>query len=345
MNDKELYLYCIVPNNSMTELIKLLGHTNLSVISYESISAVASKRDHTDFRKLGTEPLAELLVHHQEIIESVMSLGFSVVIPIMLGTFAKNKTEVREILKKSFTMVKNIMKNISHTVEMDVVAVLSNLNKTLSVIADDQRVLEMKSIIKQKKEIDQTDQIAVGRLVKAILDEKKDAYALQISDALHPLCQDIRQHELLNDLMVSNSALLVNRGRLAALEQLVSSLDAEFSGNLNFKIVGPLPCYSFYTIEVRHLIYKEVEEAKLALELSDMTSKRSFKKAYMTKVKQYHPDVSEDSSHSEMFDRVERAYKTMLAYVSFLDNLPDDEQFSLLPDAVSENALKVLIRE
>lgn len=345
MSDKELYLYCIVPNNSMTELIKLLGSVDLSVISYETISVVVTKRDRTDFRKLRTEPLAALLVHHQKTIESVMNLGFSVVIPIMLGTFAKNKTEVREILKKSFPMVTNIMKNISHTVEMDVVAVLSDLNKILSVIADDQRVIEMKSFIQQKKEIDQTDQIAVGRLVKAILDEKKDTYALQISDALHSLCQDIRQHELLNDLMVSNSALLVNRGRLAALEQLVSSLDAEFSGNLNFKIVGPLPCYSFYTIEVKHLINEEVEKAKLTLELGDVTSKRSFKKAYLKKVKQYHPDAREDNSHSEMFNRVERAYKTMLDYVSFQDNLRDEEQFSLLPDAVSENTLKVLIRK
>ncbi len=345
MNDQELYLYGIIPNYSMAEQIKLPVSMNLSVITYESISAVVSKKERADFRKMGTEPLAKLLVHHQKTIESVMSRGLSTVIPFSLGTFAKNQVEVRGILKKSFTMVMKIMKHISHTVEVDVVATWSNLDRILSVISVDQRVAELKTKILYKKEIEQTDQIDVGRLVKKILDEKKEYYVSRIVDAVRPLCQDVRQHELLNDHMVSNTALLVDRSRLADLEQVINSLDSDFSGKLNFKIVGPLPCYSFYTLEVKHLRYEEVEAAKRALGLGDVTSKKLFKKAYLTKVKQYHPDVCEDKSHSEMFDRVERAYRTMLDYVSFLDNLPDDEHFSLLPDAVSENALKVLIKE
>ena len=85
------------------------------------------------------------------------------------------------------------------------------------------------------------------------MDIKNKEIEINILEALSPFGLDIKMHEVMNDQMVANSAFLLNRNKQEEFEEAINKLDEDYNDILNFKLVGPLPCYSFYTLEVKDL--------------------------------------------------------------------------------------------
>lgn len=193
--------------------------------------------------------------------------------------------------------------------------------------------------------ITQSDQLSIGYLVKTMLDEKKAEYAAKIKDALEPFCQNTKQHDLMDDQMVSNTAFLLNRSQSALLENALDQLDESLNGKLNFKLVGPLPCYSFYTLEVKELCFEEIELAKNELGLDNSTSEKNIQQAYLDKAMLFHPDTNPGDDGVVMFNRINKVYQTMLDYVNAVKPESREEQFSLLIDAVDKNLFFLKIKE
>jgi hypothetical protein len=295
---------------------------------------------------LSTEPLAKLLVDHQKTIESLMNMGPITIIPMRIGTFANNKTEVLKILENGYDLIMETFGKITNFIEFDIVAIWSDFNQIIAEIALDPQVLEMKAkIMGSTTNITQNDQLSIGYLVKKILDERKAEYATKIIETLEPFCQSTKQHELMNDQMVSNTAFLVKQSQSALFEKALDQLDESLNGKLNFKMVGPLPCYSFYTMEVKELCFGEVELARKELGLNNSTSEKMIKQAYLDKARQHHPDTNHDSDSTEIFNRINKAYQTMSDYVNAVKPASRDFQFSLSMDAVAENSFFVKIKK
>ena len=149
----------------------------------------------------------------------------------------------------------------------------------------------------------------------------------------------------MNDQMVTNSAFLINSNNKEKFEQLIDQLDEEYKGLLNFKLVGPLPCYSFYTIEVKELNPEHVAQAKTELGLREETSESEIKKAYLEKAKLFHPDVHPGNGNEENFNRINKAYHTLLDYSTAAKQLSEDEYTSLVNEKIIENLILVKIKE
>jgi hypothetical protein len=145
--------------------------------------------------------------------------------------------------------------------------------------------------------------------------------------------------------MVSNTAFLINQSKLVQFEKALDELDESLNGKLNFKLVGPLPCYSFYTIELQSLFFEEIESAKKALGLNNSTSEKNIQQAYLAKAKQFHPDTNSGEDCTVIFNQIKKAYQTMADYVNAVKPKSQDEQFSLLIDTVSENSFFLKIKE
>jgi hypothetical protein len=343
---KGLYIYGIIPNYYDPEQFRKLDSAGVFIISFEKVSAIVSKSSVIDYRKLSVEPLAKLLVDHQKTIESLMNMGFNTIIPMRLGTFANNVTEVIQILEKGYDLIMETAEKVTNLLEIDVVSIYSDFGQALAEIAVSPKVLEMKAKIEESKAtITQSDQLSIGYLVKNMLDEKKDEYAAKIKDALEPFCQNAKQHELMDDQMVSNTAFLVKQSKLPLFEKALDQLDESLNGKLNFKMVGPLPCYSFYTMEVKELCFNEIESAKKELGLSNSTSEKSIKQAYLEKAKLFHPDMNQGDGNSVIFNRINKAYQTMLDYVNAVKPASREDQFSLLFDSVIGNSFFLKIKD
>ena len=149
----------------------------------------------------------------------------------------------------------------------------------------------------------------------------------------------------MNDQMVTNSAFLINRDKKEKFEQIIDQLDEEFNGLLNFKLVGPLPCYSFYTIEVKELNPEHVLQAKKEFGLREEISEPEIKKSYLEKAKLFHPDALENNSDEESFNRINKAYRTLLEYSAAARQSSKEELISLAKEKVFENLILVKIKE
>ncbi len=307
-------------------------------IPYQDISAVVSDSQFVDYTTFPKDQVARYLLTHQQVIEKIMDTH--TIIPMKLGTYAFNIREVEEILSKGYTMFKDIFRKINNKIEMDVVATWSDLNSIIKEIGEEQDVKKFKEESMSKPEgVSAKDQIRIGNLIKNILDNKRERCAIEIETELKGVSIDFRKHDLMDDRMIFNIAFLIDKNKKTEFERKLDELNAIFNEKLNFRCVGPLPPYSFYTAEVKKLPFNDIAWAKEKLGLNDMATKEEIIKAYRSKAGIYHPDKNINSSDAEgQFNEIFRAYKILCEYCDGNVCLPDEKEFS-------QNAIIIKVRE
>jgi len=346
MATKGIYIYGIVPNFYGSDMFRSLENSGVYTMAFQNISAIVSDRENAQLDSLDRESLAHLLVHHQKTIEEIMAIGFTMILPMKLGTVVRAKEEVFKILANGYDLINDTLKKIQFLTEIDLAVTWADFSGTLKDIANHPDIIAMKdNIMKNIDKLSHDDQMKVGMLVQAKLKEKNTKVGLNILDSLSPICLDIKTHEVMNDQMVTNSAFLINSNNKEKFEQLIDQLDEEYKGLLNFKLVGPLPCYSFYTIEVKELNPEHVAQAKTELGLREETSESEIKKAYLEKAKLFHPDAHLDNGDEEKFKRINKAYHILLDYSTAAKQSSEDEYTSQVKEKVIQNLILVKIKE
>jgi hypothetical protein len=284
-------------------------------ISFRDISAVVSDAEVADYSGLPKDTLARLLLRHQEVIEKIMSEH--TIIPMRFGTFAESEQETIQILSRGYKTIKDIFERAKNTIEIDVAATLNDFNSFIQEVSEQDEIKQLKqSLLSKKGGVTLDDQIQVGVFVKKHLDKKREEYAEQIQKALSMLAQDLKGHDLMDDKMIINMAFLIEQNRQKDFEQEVDRLNNEFEEKLNFRCVGPLPPYSFYTLEIKRARFEEINWAREKLGLAnDFITASDIKKAHRKVALTCHPDKKPDEPGIEKkFDDMTRAYKILLDY-------------------------------
>jgi len=317
-------------------------------VSYQDISAVVSDSEVVDYTRIRKDALAMLLVRHQKAIEKIMGLGHTI-IPMRLGTFAKDIEEVRCVLACGQSIVKDIFTKISNTIEIDITATLGDFNAALKEAVEDEEIKEFKKkLLALPGGVTVDDQMKIGLMVKEALDKIREGYSKKIQAALKSVSHDFKAHELMDDKMAANIAFLINKAKQKDFEMKVEGLNTEFNEKLNFRCVGPLPPYSFYTLEIKTLNYEEVDWAKKRLGIvTDITSKDEIKKAYQRQALSTHPDRNPNMPYAEKeFDEVNKAYKILADYCAANEQTnPVRDEKSLNGTNQKENTILVKVRE
>ena len=316
-------------------------------VSYRDISAVVSNSETVDYARMRKDVLAMFLVRHQKAIEKIMSLGHNI-IPMRLGTFAKDEAEIKHILACGHSIIKDVFNKISNMIEIDITATWSDFNSALKEIGEDEEIRDFKErLLANPKAVTVDDQMKIGLMVKKALDRKREDSSKGIQAALKSVSQDFRAHELMDDKMVANIAFLINKARHKDFEMKVEELNIEFKENLNFRCVGPLPPYSFCTLEIKTLNYEEIDWAKKRLGiLNNIMSKNELKKVYQRQAVSTHPDRNPNMPCAEKeFDEINRAYKILVDYCAALEQAnPVRDEKSLSGISQKENAMLVRIK-
>jgi hypothetical protein len=346
MATKGIYIYSVIENTYDPGLFSLLENLGIYVIRFNDVAAIVSDMKKISFTNLNRKALAELLINHQKINEDLMEKGFSSIIPFRLGSIVNNKQEVLKIIENGYGLISDILEKIQTLTEIDIVATWSDFSKIIGNVSHHPDIQKLKENIREKGDnITQADQIEMGKLVKTKLDEMKNSFEIKILDTLSQISRDKKNHEVMDDQMVINAAFLINRDMKEQFDNALTFMDEKFNGELNFKIIGPLPCYSFYTLEIKSFDFKVIEEAKIELDLKEMTSEKEIKKAYKDKVKIFHPDKSEGFDYSENYNRVCNAYQTLLEYSTLFKKTSKEIRFSLKKDALITNLNLLRIRQ
>jgi hypothetical protein len=344
--DKSLYIYGFVPNDHNDEQLKQLESIGVSAIPFQETSAIVSPKSMIDISQLSKEALAELMIHHQKTIESLMNMGFNTIIPMRLGTFTNNSFELIRVIEKEYGLIMETTEKVSNLIEVEIISTWSDFGQIMAEIAVNPEVAEMKEkSLNSETGITQADQLNLGYLVKKILDGLQSEYATKITETFSTFYESTKQHELMDDQMVSNTAFLIHRSKLILFEKALDELDENLNGKLNFKFVSPLPCYSFYTMELKSLPFEEIESAKKELGLNDSTSENNLQQAYLDKAKLLHPDANSGEDATIIFNQIKKAHQTLQDYLDVLKLASKEEEFSLHTDTVIKNSLFLKIKE
>jgi hypothetical protein len=311
-------------------------------ISFQDIAAVVKDSEIVDYSHMPNDKLARLLVSHQQLIEKVMTKH--TIIPMRLGTFVEGDKEVEQILVRGYRTIKDIFERVQNTIEVDIVATLSDFNSFLQEVSEEEEIKTLKqSLLSRKGGVTADDQMKVGVLVKKHLDKKKETLANQIQTALGQIAQDSKAHDLMDDKMVLNTAFLIGRNRREEFEQKIDRLNDEFEDKLNFRCIGPLPPYSFYTLEVKKPQFEEIDWARRKLGLkSDFITANEIKKAHRRIALTCHPDKNPGVPDIEKkFDDMTKAYRILLDYYRASNQANKDAGCYLNEEAFEKDAVLV----
>ena len=273
------YLYGIAEGASETDLgIPGVDGTNPAyILPGDGLGWVASSYGGEDWGNLPREELVKCLLRHQQVVERVMRER--TVLPVKFGTTLDSPEELRALLAQADRDLAKVLDSMQDKVEIEVAATW-DVARVLEEVGHEDEVVQAREAIIRKGEPTAEDRMKLGQMVKACLDRRRDAYRERMLDVLRPLVAGVAPNALISDEMVMNVAFLVERARESEFDERVRELDSLFDNQITFRVIGPLPPYSFSTVEITRLTLEQVEEARQELELPERFAEADIRRAY-----------------------------------------------------------------
>lgn len=309
---KGIYVYGVIKTSSLQDFGEIgIGDkgSKVKAAGFKDLVAVVSKSPFMVYDSLAKEKTVKDLVTHQLVIEKVME-RFTV-IPVKFGTMVVTIDEVIKFMEKGYFVLRNALRKMEGKIELDVVASWQ-LPKILAAIYRHSKRIKnkQKEITLRGAKATTEDKIALGKLVEQVLKTRKSGYSRLILQTLEKDAEDVCLHDLANDEMVFNAAFLIKAANKERFNKILDKLDQRFEDTLNFRLVGPLPPYSFSTILFKRISQQEVEEAKKTLGLNGELTDKLINHAYRQLAKEYHPDKNASQGQLK-FDLINSAYKVL----------------------------------
>ena len=311
-------------------------------VSWRDISAVVTDAPVVDYTAMPKDALAQLLVRHQQVIEKVMAAH--AIVPLRLGTCAESDEHVRRILASGHETIKDALQKARDVVEIDVTACLADFGSFLRRISQLPQVVQLRqSFLHKPAGVTVEDQVKIGMIVKQHADKEKQRMSKEIGDTLALIAEDFRVHDLMDDKMVLNSAFLIRKDRQEDFYRQVEELNTQSANQLDFRCVGPLPPYSFYTLEIRVADRDEVDWARRQLGLYDGSiTAEAIKKAHRKVALTCHPDKNPGVPDiGKKFADMSRAYRILLDYYRTSDRTKHEERSGCNEQVLEQNAILV----
>ncbi len=295
--------------------LNLMGidHQEVFLFPYRGIAAVAGNIVFKQFNTLPRETLLQNLATYQAVIERLMKNRH--IIPVKYGTIV-SKHDLKNLLETACDPIEKHLKEMEGKIELNVAAVWSDFESILKEIGEEEAVRKLKEAAASKPDDKVFEvKLSIGKLVKASLDKRKKECASLIEDTLKKDTEDHIAHAIMDDAMIVNGAFLISRDKQEALETKVEELDRYYQDKINFRIVGPLPPYSFRTLEITKVDFGEINHAKEIMGLGEKSTAAEIKEVYWDLSKKFHPDkFPDDFEAQKRFENITKAYQKLADY-------------------------------
>jgi DnaJ-domain-containing protein 1 len=295
-------------------------------ITYKELSAIVSNTPFIDYKTMTKDVLVRCLLDHQKILERVMDLCAT--IPFKFGSLAHDEKEVKQILAESYSLFKSLLPWVRERVEFELVATWDREKVFKALYEEESEIRSLEEMIKRKSERDALlEKIKLGKLVHECLTKRRFHFKDKILSQLKECPESQCDHDVMDDLMILNMAFLLRKEMESEFDRRIQSLDQTFFGEVCFKLIGPLPLYSFRCIEIEWTDAKEVCEALTLLGLKEDASLDDLKSAYYQKAKSLHPDRMGDRLSSPLeFEKVAKAYRLLKKYYHLYRSFSREER-------------------
>lgn len=311
------YVYGIVPTDQSVSLpgVGVSAQAGgIHTVPHDGIAAVVGPSDVDDYQGLGREELVVVLLQHQRVVEEVLPVF--PVLPARFGTVLDDEARVLELLTRGHDLLHDELERLAGCVQMEVV-VQWDLEKVFAEIGRDERIEQVRAAAAAAPAADaEAMRILLGQTVQALIEQRRAALKDLLLPRLQETGREVHTNPLMDDKMVLNVALLIDDPGRERLDALLPELDAELDGSLDFRCVGPLPPYTFATLEVESPSFADVSRARTLLELPDEVSGRQVKEAFRRFASRLHPDVNPGGTGGEeAMAELAWAYKLLIRFV------------------------------
>jgi hypothetical protein len=222
-----LYLYGVTRPRKMP---KRLAEQGIFLLEAEGRAAVVSELDDGP-----VEATRRNLLAHADVVEQLHEEA--VVLPARFGYMLESRDEALELL--ALPEIESLLERHENTCELTLrgkyeESVLSEVGTGLQPLREAYRAQPSVEV-----------GIALGEAVGERLADRRAHDRSLVLDALRPLVLEVVAGEPASEFAAFDLALLANRDAVKPIEARVEELVARLSPPLHFKLVGPLPPYSF----------------------------------------------------------------------------------------------------
>lgn len=297
-----LYLYAIAPRSACANIRGNLGDS-VHLVQGEAFAAIVRPTAEVSFAGRDRQDLARLLLAHQQVVEGIMAQ--MPVLPVKFATVAPDRASVERCLASGEAEFAKTFVRLAGKTQFEIL-VTWGLDQVFAQIARSPEVIRLKQEMARPVEL--------GAAVKGLFDERRGEVAEGLSAALRAIATDVVDNALMDDRMVLNLALLIDAAKAGALDDCLEELDAAHDGMLNFRCVGPLPPYSFGTVEASFLDAGQLSWARGVLELGEDLDVAAVRNAYRRLARKLHPDVAGEAADQGGMTNLHNAYQTLCAF-------------------------------
>lgn len=269
-----------------------VGGSSAYTIAQDGLGCLLSDYRGREFAALSKEELVRCLLAHQAVVEKAMERH--AVLPVKFGTILSDDDEVRAFISQGRRRLASSLTQIQDKVEMEVAATWDTATVLREVAEQDDIIHARAAIASTPSSGSFQDRVRLGQIVKEALEERRRSYRERILALLGPVALDLHPNILVSDQMVMNVAFLLLKDRQQEFDDRVKQLNDSFDDRIDFRIIGPLPPYSFATVEVTRVDPEKLEAARRLLRIDGPLSENRIRTAYRRLAADNHPDLSGD---------------------------------------------------
>jgi len=321
----------------------------LEIIPYRDLAAVVSSIDLGRFGQAcpgrGDRPVApteeeerlrEDLVRYQQV--NLSLLQHHPVVPMRFGFTARDREHVKEVLEKTYLQLRTLLKKFAGKVEL-IVQVSWSLPKILQAIAaQGETLLQAEETTRgQRAMTSEQRAVEIGRRLFTAAEVRKKEMTAVIHASLSLWAMDASEGPLktFNPSLplegegrgrgcverIFNCSYLVEKEYEPLFDATIEQLSTRYQPYITFSYIGPLPAYSFTTIEFNRGNFEVIDRARQTLALPEQASLEDLTAAYHRLAPTCHPDRHpQDPLAGERFRAITHAYEVLETYCRSLQN-------------------------
>lgn len=274
-----IYLYGIIwdPDKVDLGIAGLCAASPMYTIAHDGLACLVSEYDGEEFGKLTKEKLVTSLLAHQRAVEEAMR--DHIVLPAKFGTILDDAHDAQELLSRGHTQFMEALASIEGKVQVEVAATW-DVGQMLQKIGQEAEIVLARQAVIHTGGPTMEERVRLGQLVKVHLDQRRDRYRDFMLAALEPLALAVAPNPLISDELVMNVAFLMDRCRQGEFDGALQELDRLVGAEVNFRVLSPLPPYSFSMVEITRITPQQMEEARNTLQLTGTLSEVAVRQAY-----------------------------------------------------------------
>ncbi|MBB4662237.1 GvpL/GvpF family gas vesicle protein [Conexibacter arvalis] len=214
------------------------------VVDAGDLGAIAGPAPSDDERGTRDQALAHAHVLEAAILDAP-------VVPFRFGIVVGDAQDVGEdLLLAHHDELAALLRRVESRLQMTLKAYYDEDALLREIVEAEPEVARLREQLRDAPEEETREQrVRLGELVGAAVDQARERDAAALLDALRPVAVAAAPDPIEREYMVCNVPLLVERDRREEFEQAVEQLAGDHAGRIRFRLLGPMPAYSFIDVE------------------------------------------------------------------------------------------------